>query len=105
MQTIPISAVPSQKFNITLASQPCQISIYTLYTGLFMDVLLNNVPVCNGVLCQNNNRIVRASYSGFIGDLIFNDTLGTSDPVYMGLGTQYQLIYLEASDLATLGLV
>lgn len=106
MQSIPISAVPSQEFSITLANQPLLIRIYTLSIDLidtlFMDVLINNVPVCQGVICQNNNRIVRSAYSGFIGDFIFTDTMGTSDPVYTGLGEQYELIYLEASDLAAL---
>jgi hypothetical protein len=41
---------------------------------------------------------------GFIGDLIFIDTQGTSDPNYTGLGSRFLLAYLSPTDLATLGL-
>jgi hypothetical protein len=43
--------------------------------------------------------MVRETYLGFIGDLSFTDTQGTSDPVYTGLGSRFVLLYLEASDL------
>ena len=100
MQGIPLNAVPSQRFSITLAGQPLQISVYTLADdALRMDVLLNGTPVARGAPCLNNNKIVRAAYTGFIGDFIFTDTQGSNDPTYDGLGARYQLIYLEAADL------
>jgi len=64
-----------------------------------MDVLLNNVTICAGVQCYNNNKIVREAYSGLIGDFMFTDTQGSDDPVYTGLGDRFKLIYLEAADL------
>jgi hypothetical protein len=99
MKSIPVIAVPSQTLNITLNNQPLKLSIYTLATGLFMDVLLNNTKIAAGVPCLNNNKIVREAYSGLIGDFMFTDTQGTNDPTYDGLGDRYQLIYLEAADL------
>lgn len=99
MLNVPVTATPSQQLSITLASQPLQISIYTLRTGLYMDVLLNGAVIVQGIRCQYNNKIVREAYSGFIGDFTFTDTQGTNDPTYDGLGARYQLIYLEASDL------
>lgn len=99
MLNIPITAVPSQQFNVTLAGQPCQISIYTLRSGLYMDLSLNGTVLVQGIRCEYNNRIVRESYSGFVGDLAFTDTQGTNDPTYDGLGSRYLLIYLEAKDL------
>lgn len=77
-------------YNVMPAFMPAQ---------LFMDVFLNNSPICTCVPCFNLNRIVRYPSSGFIGDLAFNDTQGVSDPTYDGLGSRYELIYLEASDL------
>lgn len=47
------------------------------------------------------NLIVRSAYLGFIGDLAFIDTQGTSDPIYAGLGTRFQLVYLFPVDVAT----
>lgn len=99
MLNIPITAVPSQQFNATLGGQPCQLSVYTLSSGLYMDVSLNGAVVVQGIRCQYNNRIVREAYSGFIGDLAFTDLQGTNDPTYDGLGGRYLLIYLEATDL------
>ena len=96
---IPLNAVPSQTLSITLAGQPVKLEIYTLATGLFMDVLLNSVTICSGVPCYNANKIIREAYSGFIGDFVFYDQQGDSDPTYDGLGARYQLVYLEASDL------
>lgn len=100
MQGIPLNAVPSQQLSVTLAGQPCQLSIYTLADGaLYMDVALNGVAVASCVPCLNNNRIVRAAYTGFVGDFTFHDAQGSSDPVYSGLGARYLLYYLEAKDL------
>lgn len=100
MLGIPLNAVSSQKLSITLAGQPCQLSVYTLLDGaIYMDVLLNGSPIVQCARCLNNNKIVRAAYTGFIGDFIFTDTQGSSDPTYDGLGARYQLVYLESSDL------
>ena len=50
--------------------------------------------------CEDRNRIVRDLYLGFVGDLCFMDTQGTTDPVSPGLGLRYVLVYLDAFDLA-----
>ena len=99
MQTLPLTASPSQTLNAVLGNQNCTLNVYTLSMGLFIDVLINGNAVISGVLCLNQVRIVRDEYLGFLGDLVFTDTQGTNDPDYTGLGSRYQLIYLEASDL------
>ena len=96
---IPLSAIPSQTVYVTLGGQPVKLKIYTLATGLFMDVSVNGTVICSGVICLNSNKIVRESYSSFIGDFSFFDQQGTDDPTYDGLGARYRLVYLEASDL------
>ena len=103
MQYIPLKAVPNQTLTVMLAAQLTQLSLYTMPDGnLYMDVAVNNVAIITGVLCENNNRIVRGVYLGFIGDFAFIDTQGSNDPVYNGLGARYQLAYLSASDVAPL---
>jgi hypothetical protein len=103
MQILPLQALPNQMLTILLAKQLVKLSIYTMVDGnMYMDVFVNHVAIITGVICQNQNRIVRDAYLGFIGDLAFNDTLGSDDPVYSGLGTRYQLFYLSASDVAAL---
>jgi len=49
------------------------------------------------------------TYLGVVGDFMFLDTQGSgpptfngSPPYYTGLGTQFLLLYLEASDLAAI---
>lgn len=104
MQIIPIQSVPAQTFSVQLAGQNCVINIYQKNYGLFVDLYINGTLIIGGVIAENINRIVRSVYLGFTGDLIFIDTQGTSDPYYVGLGSQYLLAYLEESDLEELGL-
>ncbi len=99
MLTIPISAVPSQTLKTVLGGQYCTINLYTLDTGLYLDLLVNSAPIVQGVLCLDEVLIVREAYLGFIGDLAFMDTQGSNDPDYTGLGGRYVLLYLEPSDL------
>ena len=99
MLAIPLQPTPSQILQINLGGQPCSLSIYQKAFGLFQDTYVNGNLVLGGVICLNLSRIIRSVYFGFIGDFIYDDTQGTTDPVYTGLGARYQLIYLEASDL------
>ena len=98
-QMVPLDPVPSQITNIVIAEQSCTIKVYQKFWGVFCDILVNNTPVIQGVLCLNKNYIVRSLYLGFKGDLAFFDTQGESDPTYTGLGSRFLLIYLEQSDL------
>jgi hypothetical protein len=100
MQIIPVQDIYNQTFNTVLGGQPCTLNVYQKSTGLFMDVLLNGAAVCTGVICQNLNLIVRAAYTGFVGDLYWQDTQGSDDPSSPGLGSRYQLVYASATDLA-----
>jgi len=102
MQIIPVQDVPAQTFDVLLGGQQTTINIYMKSTGMFLDVLVSNVLVVAGVICQNLNRIVRDEYLGFVGDLLWQDTQGSSDPSSPGLGTRYQFYYLEAADVAAI---
>jgi hypothetical protein len=99
MQVIPIQDVPNQQFQVTLSKQQCTINLYENSQGLFCDLYVSNNLIIAGVICQNKNRIVRDSYLGFVGDLSFIDSQGTSDPTYPGLGTRYLFCYLDTFDL------
>ena len=52
-----------------------------------------------GVPCLYGNRMVRYSYLGFVGDLVFLDNVGQTDPYWEGLGSRYILYYIEESEL------
>lgn len=104
MLVVPLQPIPSQTLNCTLAAQPCTINVYQQMFGLYMDLLIGNTPIVQGIIALNYNLIVRNTYLGFAGDFVFYDSQGTSDPVYTGFGTRYFLAYLEASDISTLHL-
>ena len=100
MQTIPLQQVPNQTLRVTLGGQSCQINLYTLDTGLCLDLLVNGTAILTTAICEDRNLIVREAYLGFIGDLAFMDTQGSGDPQYAGLGERWVLLYLSLSDLA-----
>lgn len=99
MLTIPLQAKPSQSFRVTLNGQVCSFRIYTLSTGLYLDLSVLGTPIIQGQLCVDRAYLVRDVYLGFIGDIAFVDVQAETDPVYTGLGTQYQLIYFAPTDL------
>jgi hypothetical protein len=90
---IPLKPLPSQTLSVNLGGQSCRISLYQKTTGLYCDVFVNDTPIVIGSLCQNLNPIVRAAYTGFVGELALYDTWGEDDPVYTELGDQFQLAY------------
>lgn len=102
MLTVPLAPVPSQNFNVQLDNQNCQMSVYTLTTGLYMDLSVNNVVIATARILLDGARALQdCQYTAFVGDFILVDTQGEDDPVYTGLGTRWQLVYLEAADLVT----
>lgn len=92
---IPLAPVPSQTLAVALANQNCTIKLYTRLTGLYLDLLVSDIPICTGIVCLDRNIIVRAAYLGFQGDLVFIDSQGVSDPTYDGLGSRYNLVWLD----------
>lgn len=102
MQTIPMNDVFSQTVNVQLGQQNCRLDLYQKSTGFYCDVYVNDALVIGGVICQNLNQIVRDSYLGFIGDLMFDDTQGLDDPSSPGLGTRFQLCYIPPDELGAL---
>jgi hypothetical protein len=101
MLSITLQPTASQSLTANLAGQRCFIEIYQKSTGLFMDLTVNGYPVLNGQLCLRRVRLVRLAYLGFIGDLVFLDTLGDDDPYYTGLGSRWKLLYLTNAEVET----
>lgn len=110
MLTVPLVPVPAQQFNITLDGQVCRIKVYQKYTGIFLDLFLNGLPISTCVLSLNRSQLIAdRQYLGFVGDLMFWDTQGDTDPDYTDFGPEgsgrYQLIYLQAADLAAFKII
>lgn len=102
MQTIPLTDKYSQTVSAQLGGKSCRLNLYQKSTGFFCDVYVNDALCVGGVICQNQNLLIRNNYLGFVGDLMFQDTQGTDDPSSPGLGTRYQLCYLSVADLGDL---
>ena len=96
MIIVPLSAVPSQIVNTTVASQNCKIAVYTLGSSnsLYFDLSIKGKAIINCALCHDRVKLVQLSYLGLIGDFCFVDTQGTQDPIYTGIGSRYLLAYL-----------
>lgn len=98
MLTIPLQTISAQTLRVVLGGQNCQINIYEKPEGVFVDINANDTDIVICVLALDGVPIICREYVGFEGNLIFVDTQGTNDPTFIGFGTRYQLIYLEASE-------
>ncbi|STM76703.1 Uncharacterised protein [Escherichia coli] len=67
MLEIVLSPVKAQQFTVTLGAQVCTIRLNQRTTGMYIDIIVNGEPCLYGVLCLNNNRIVRTDTCRFRG--------------------------------------
>jgi hypothetical protein len=98
MQNIPIQPIPSQLVKVVLGGQNVQIFIYQKDQGLFVDINSDGVDIVVGVIARDAVPIICREYMGFIGNILFVDTQGSSDPTYSGLGSRFSLVYLTADE-------
>lgn len=99
MQLIPLTALPNQTINIVLGSQNCTIKVFQKSTGVFIDLLVNDAPIAQGVLVLDRVKLIRVDQTVFIGDLAFYDSQGLEPPYYTGFGTRWNLLYIESSEI------
>lgn len=94
---IPLKAIPSQSVNVILAGQPCAIKLDQIGGRQYLSLSLNGTVICRTVLMVNRSAIVRAAYTGFIGDLAAVDTTPADEPPeYTGWGTRWVLAFNDA---------
>lgn len=98
MQSIPLQPVPAQLTKVVLSGQNCQISVYEKSQGLFVDLNADGVDIVTGIIARDAVPIVCREYAGFLGNLIFIDTQGSSDPRSSGFGDRFDLIYITAAE-------
>lgn len=108
MFLVPLQAIQKQNILTNLDNETVQLNVYQLRYGMFIDIYVNAALLIGAVICRNLTLIIRDNYwstnLGFAGDFIFNDLFGSTDPVYTGLGTQYQLLYLSPTEVASIPL-
>lgn len=101
MLLVPIQPLKSLVLQVNLNGQVCNFAIYAKGVNgskLYMDLAVNGTTILSCAICQNRVLMVRFKYLGFIGDLAWVDMQGVTDPVWSGLGTRYQLVYLAPGD-------
>ena len=99
MRTVPILPQKSQSISVNLAGQQCTIRLIQRESFIYMDLTVNGNPIMQGVPCLFGNKMVRYSYLGFVGDLVFLDNVGQQDPFWEELGSRYILYYIEENEL------
>jgi hypothetical protein len=115
MQTIPLTAVPSQSATVALSGQSVTVNVYQLgfppVAELYCDVQSNGAPIasCRKARAFSGSTteaapfmLLDSAYWGFQGDFLFIDTQGDEDPQFSGLGSRWQLVYYTPDDLAAL---
>lgn len=95
--TIPLKQIPSQAINVILAGQPCAIDLRLMGGRQYFSLSVNGTVICRNVLMVNLSRIVRAAYTGFVGDFAVIDTQGDEAPQYSGWGTRWLLAFNDAA--------
>lgn len=93
IQNIPLKAVPSQSLMITLNGQQCNIKVYSKSGEVFMDLTVNEVVICTGVLCLNGISILPNYSFNFVGQLYFQNSTSTENPDYTLFGDTWFLQY------------
>ena len=102
MLQLPLQTVASQTLLVQLNGQNTQISVYQKFTGIFSDVYVDTNPLLLGVRGMNLRLWFMNTYLGFIGDFVWFDNQGTSDPFYQGFAPaspRFSLIYLLPADI------
>lgn len=94
---IPIRAVPSQTIQVTLSGQPVTLYLRQLGGRQYISVSLAGTVLCETVLMVNRSAIIRAAYTGFVGDIAVYDTQGDEAPEYTGWGSRWLLLFNDAA--------
>ena len=97
---IPLAAVPNQTLSVVVGGQACQIALRQNGANMYFDLLVNNVAFVLCRIVRNKQRLLLdTKYRGFVGDFLFNDSQGDTQPYYTGLDVRYRLYYVATSEL------
>ena len=98
MLNIPLMAVPSQRLQTKIDGKAYSLTLTQRTTGMFIDIYVDGVAVCLGVVCIDRAPITAL---GFDGGFVFIDNSGNSvNPQYLLLNDSVFLYYLSADELA-----
>lgn len=91
---IPLSKSASQSMQITLNGQNCSLFLTQRDGRMYCALSVSNVSIWKSVLCHDRTPIRQFRVQKFVGNLVFVDRDGSSDPVHTGFGERYRLYYI-----------
>lgn len=100
MIDVPIAAVPNQSFSIQLDNVSYDMAIYSTGNVMSMDIIRAGTPILLGERLVPNYPIIPYRYLES-GNFVFI-TLDGDYPTYDQFGVTQNLIYLSATELASL---
>lgn len=98
MLLIPLKPVANQTTTVMLGGQVIRVAIREMTTGVYLTAWLDNVIVQSGILCVDRARMMNSNYDRFVGGFMFMDSQGAANPETSGIGTRWNLYYLESGE-------
>lgn len=98
MYLIPLKPVTNQATTTILGGQIIRVAVRQTTTGVFLTAWKDDVIIQSGILCIDRVRMMDNRHDGFIGAFMFIDSQGKADPDYTGIGSRWNLYYLEAGE-------
>lgn len=99
MLEIPLSAIPFQELSVVLADQNCTITLRQIAESLYLDLAVDDRAIFRGRICEIDVPINLYRSRFFRGYLFFEDTKGSDNPQYDGLGSRWRLFYATVEEL------
>ena len=99
IKTIDLQPVPSQVRRLSIDGYNLQLNLYQKEQGLFIDINVDGVDICTGIICRNSVYLNAKPYGAFKGQVAIVDTAGDEDPEYSGLNSRWVLFYIPEADL------
>lgn len=90
-----VAGKASQVINTPVGNAVATFALSQKGGSLFADVALAGNTVAAGVAILDGVPIINNAYSGFPGDVAIVDTQGSTKPNYTGLGSRYQLVWVQ----------
>lgn len=103
MLELPLEATVNQEFLVTLGGQDCTIALCQRGAGMYLDLRVSGVTVCQGAICQPGMGIVQRATDAFAGQLYILDErsrpMEQQPPQWQGLGSRWRLYWLSSEEV------
>lgn len=99
MRKVQLKSIPNQKLSTTINGNTYDISIKQT-SVMIADITINDVLIASGIVCKPNMPLMPYDYA--VDGNFFFIIDGEEYPDYTLFGTQHNLYYLTADEVATI---